>query len=238
MKFNTIDFLDFKIFNDNINNVLGSNKMIINTINPHSFCKALDDKVFKNALTKSDILLADGFGIVLASKLLYKKNIKRITGADIHDYLIKYANKKSLKIFYLGSTEKTLKKIKNKINSKFSNITVNYFSPPFKNDFNEHDNKKMIFEINKIKPDILFIGMTAPKQEKWVYMNYKKINVKYMCSIGAVFDFYSGNIKRAPKWIRDIGMEWVFRSLLSFRLAKRSLISNPRFILYLLKIKL
>lgn len=238
MKVNVTNFLDFKIYNDNINEVLNPSKTIINTINPHSFCKTLDDKVFKKALIRSNILLADGYGVILASKLLYNKRINRITGADIHDFFIKYANEKSLKIFYLGSTEKTLNKIKTKLNHKFSNIKVHYYSPPFKNHFSNEDNKKMIFEINKVKPDILFIGMTAPKQEKWVYANYNNINVNYICSIGAVFDFFSGNIRRAPKWIRKIGLEWIFRSLFNFRLAKRNLISNPRFILHLLQIKL
>ena len=238
MKCKTVNFLNFNIYNDNINKVLNPNKTIINTINPHSYCKSLDDKVFKKALQRSDILLADGFGIVLATRFLYKKKIIRITGADIHDFLIKYSNKNSLKIFYLGSTEKILNKIKTKLNIKYSNIKVHYYSPPFKNNFTSEENSKMILEINKVKPDILFVGMTAPKQEKWVYENYNHLEVNYICSIGAVFDFFSGNIKRAPKWIRRIGLEWVFRSLFNMRLANRNLISNPRFILHLLKIKL
>ena len=91
--------------------------------------------------------------------------------------------------------------------------------------------------VNKFNPDVLFVGMTAPKQEKWVYQNKHNLNSTVICSIGAVFDFYAGNIVRAPKILIDLGLEWVHRSFMSFRLFKRNLISNPKFLIYILKEK-
>ena len=88
-----------------------------------------------------------------------------------------------------------------------------------------------------LKPDVLFVGMTAPKQEKWVYQYRQNLNATIICSIGAVFDFYAGNTVRAPKILIDLGLEWLHRSLMSFRLFKRNLISNPKFLIYILKEK-
>jgi N-acetylglucosaminyldiphosphoundecaprenol N-acetyl-beta-D-mannosaminyltransferase len=97
----------------------------------------------------------------------------------------------------------------------------------------------MISAINNFAPDILFVGMTAPKQEKWVYLNKSQINAKIICSIGAVFDFYSGNIKRPNQFWINLGLEWLIRFLKEpRRLFNRNFISTPLFLFYVLKAKL
>ena len=118
---------------------------------------------------------------------------------------------------------------------EFPNVTVCSFSPPYKKEFTNEDNVKMLTLVNKVEPDILFVGMTAPKQEKWVYNNNININAKLICSIGAVFDFYSETVSRPSKfWIKS-GLEWLPRFLHEpIRLAKRNLISTPKFILQVL----
>jgi N-acetylglucosaminyldiphosphoundecaprenol N-acetyl-beta-D-mannosaminyltransferase len=96
----------------------------------------------------------------------------------------------------------------------------------------------MIDEINKCKPDVLFIGMTAPKQEKWAYEHFEKLEVGHVCCIGAVFDFYSMRVKRAPQSFIDLGLEWFFRLIKEpRRMWNRYLVGNPKFLFYVIKEK-
>ena len=95
----------------------------------------------------------------------------------------------------------------------------------------------MCEKVNSFKPDVLFVGMTAPKQEKWIYEFKNQLEAKNICAIGAVFDFYAGNVNRAPEFIIRLGLEWLHRSIKSKRLFKRNFISNPKFILHILKLK-
>ena len=189
-------------------------------------------------LEKSDILLPDGEGIVLMAKVVKQKKIKKIAGADIHSYLLDLANKESLKCFYLGASETTLDLIKLKQEKTYPNITFAFYSPPFKEVFSDEENQAMIAEINKFCPDILFIGMTAPKQEKWAYKHRDLINSNVICSIGAVFDFVAETKKRAPSWIINMKFEWLYRSFTAWRLTKRYLYSTPLFLLEIIRLKL
>tara|TARA_B100000768_G_scaffold154043_1_gene150548 strand:- start:551 stop:1285 length:735 start_codon:yes stop_codon:yes gene_type:complete len=212
---------------------------IINTINPHSYCLSRHDKLFNEALQSSDILLPDGTGIVLASRLLNNQSITKIAGADIHQYLLRQAHLKSQKVFYLGASQSTLKLIESKIKKQYPNITVSSFSPPYKLQFYASDTEVMLQKINDFKPDILFVGMTAPKQEKWVFVNKKDIDANTIVSIGAVFDFYAGNIKRSSDFWISIGLEWLPRFLKEpKRLARRNLVSTPKFLLEIICYKI
>ncbi|NGP75948.1 WecB/TagA/CpsF family glycosyltransferase [Balneolaceae bacterium YR4-1] len=213
-------------------------KKIINTINPHSYCVAKKDKNFEKALKDSDRLIPDGAGIVWAARLLKGEKIERITGADMHAYLLSQAQEHSLKVYYLGSTEETLQKIEERISVEYPAVKVGSFSPPFKQVFSENDNDKMIEKVKAFSPDILFVGMTAPKQEKWAHQHKEDLNASVICSIGAVFDFFAGTVQRSPEWMQNLGLEWLHRSLKSpRRLGKRNLRSNPEFVLDVLKSK-
>ena len=225
-----IDILKYKI-NTTLPEYPFDKKLIINTINPHSYTVAKKDLLFKKALENSDFLLPDGIGIVLAAKVLKRKKIKKIAGADIHFHFIKIANSKELKVMYFGSSENTLNKINDKISQEYPNICCEFISPPFKKVFSTSENTEMIEKINEFKPDILFVGMTAPKQEKWVYENQSKIDAKIICSIGAVFDFYAETFKRPNKiWIK-LGLEWFIRLIKEpKRMFTRNFISTPIFL--------
>lgn len=217
---------------ENLNTLaLFISKTIINTVNPHSYCEAQKDKLFAEALKSSDILLPDGSGMVMASRILNGKKISKIAGADLHDYLLKEAALKSLKVFYLGASQNTLDKIEKKLKVEFPDIQVGSYSPPYKEQFNEMDSLKMISKVNEFNPQILFVGMTAPKQEKWVYANKDRLDVQVITSIGAVFDFYAGTVKRPGRiWIK-LGLEWLPRLLREpKRLFRRNFISTPKFI--------
>ena len=127
--------------------------------------------------------------------------------------------------------------INSKLSKEYPNVSFGFLSPPFKEEFTLEDNKLMLAKINEIAPDILFVGMTAPKQENWVFLNKNKIDAKIVCSIGAVFDFVAETKKRAPSWVIDIKMEWLYRSFTTWRLTKRYLYSTPLFLIELYRLK-
>jgi len=234
----TNNFYLYKIFTDDLNKFLFVHKLVISTLNPYSLLIAEKDKNFKQALQESDILLPDGQGIVWAINFLYNIKIKRIAGYDLFLYLMNESEKKEGKCFFFGSTSATLNKIKNKLSVDYPSVKIEYLSPPFKESFSEEENHKFVSSINEFNPDVLFVGMTAPKQEKWVFQNKNKLNVKIIVSIGAVFDFYAGNVKRPSKFWIDLGLEWFIRFLQEpKRLFKRNLYSIV-FVIKILSAKL
>ena len=235
--YKNIDIMGYKVFIDSLSTIkLNDEKQIINTINPHSFVVAKDDEVFYEALNNSDTLLPDGSGIVLASKILKSKKISKIAGADLHKYLLELLNNINGKVFYMGASQDTLNIIKEKISKEYPNIIIDSYSPPFKDNFSEDENSEIIEKINNFNPDILFVGMTAPKQEKWLYKNRDKLNFKIASSIGAVFDFYANKIVRPSNFWINIHLEWLPRFLKEpRRLWRRNFISTPLFLFEIVK---
>ena len=235
----TRSFLEYNLFDDHLDKIPKQGKVMVNTINQYSYCLAEKDQLFKESLINADILLPDGIGIVYGLKFLKGEKIKKIAGADCHQYLLQFLNKTKGSCFYLGASEHTLKKIQKKISFDYPQIRVGFYSPPFKSSFSNEDNKKMLKEVNDFKPDVLFIGMTAPKQEKWSYENLHLINVKIICCIGAVFDFYSGAKNRPGKLWLKFGLEWLGRLYKEpRRLSKRYLYYGFIFGFYMQKEKL
>lgn len=219
----------------------GEKGKYIACINPHSYVVAQSDPYFNQALKKADILLPDGVGIVLAAKILGVDLTERVAGSDLFLGLSAKANTEGgLKYFFLGSTEYVLDKMSKRMKKEYPNIKVcGVLSPPFKTEFSDYDNKKMIDVINEARPDVVWVGMTAPKQEKWIYQNKDKLDVPVMGAIGAVFDFYAGTVKRSPDWACKMGLEWLPRLLREpRRLFKRNFISSPLFLLAVFKQKI
>lgn len=217
----------------------GNNKLLINTLNTHSFNVALRDKDFLYALLNSDMLLPDGIGIVFALRFLQGKKVKKIAGYDLFIYELEHLNDKAGSCFFLGSSENVLRLILQRISIEYPQIKVASYSPPFKSEFSKEDNIQMIEAVNNFKPDVLFIGMTAPKQEKWAFTHFDLLNVKHIDCIGAVFDFYAGTIKRAPAWVIQIRAEWLYRLLVEpKRMWRRYLVGNTKFLWFLIKEKI
>ena len=235
----TVPLKNYSVFNGNLNQIGFNQKTLINTINQYSFCIAEEDSAFKKSLVGSDILLPDGMAIVAAVRLLSGKKIKKIAGADIHQHLLQELHQKGGSCFYLGSSENTLSKIKERLALEFPNITVSTFSPPFKSEFSHTDNEKMIETVNDFEPDVLFVGMTAPKQEKWAFAHKEQLDTKIICTIGAVFDFYAGTVERpSPFWI-NLKLEWFIRLVKEpKRMWKRYLYYGPVFIKHILAQKI
>jgi len=229
---------DLNLFNTDLEN-LPDSKLLINTINAHSFNTAQIDKLFCEAIRNSDILLPDGISIVLATRFIYGRKLKKIAGSELFFYEMNRLNKKGGKCFFLGSNTKNLKLIVERAKIEFPNVIAYSFSPSFNKEFSIEENKQILTMINSSKPDVLFIGMSAPKQEKWAYQHFNELDVNHICSIGAVFDYYSRRINRAPESIIKIGLEWLHRLIKEpRRLWHRYLIGNAKFIYLILKEKL
>lgn len=227
--------MQYNVFAKNLDAIeVNESRLVINTLNAYSYVVAENNAFFKQALQNSDILVADGFPIVLAAKILAQKKIFKIAGADLFYHFMSLMNTSKGKVFFLGSSDATLEKIIANAKNDFPEVNTFSFSPPFKKMFTHAESQIMIDHINRIQPDILFVGMTAPKQECWVEENKSFLQAKVICSIGAVFDFYAGTVKRAPVWMINSKSEWLYRLIKEpKRMWKRYLIYSPKFFFYL-----
>jgi N-acetylglucosaminyldiphosphoundecaprenol N-acetyl-beta-D-mannosaminyltransferase len=200
--------------------------------NPHSLVTARTDRVFFEALQDADQVVADGVGIVLMSKVIGGEIAPRITGTDYFFSVMRSLDRAGKgRIFFFGSSQKVLDLIAGRMAEDFRNLTLcGAISPPYR-PWSDEENRQMIAKINAAKPDVLWVGMTAPKQEKWVYGNRDSLAVPVIGSIGAVFDFYAGTYPRAPRWMCDLGMEWLYRFIAEpKRMWRRNFVSTPLFI--------
>ncbi len=213
---------------------LPEGKLLINTINAHSYNTALKDAFFAEALMKGDALIPDGASIVMACRKLKAKSqpTERIAGWDLFAMEMERLNQKGGTCFFMGSSEKVLKLIREKAKTVYPNIRIETYSPPYKPEFSEEENRAIIEAINRANPDLLWIGMTAPKQEKWAYRHWNELDIHCHCgTIGAVFDFFAGTMERAPLWWQEHSLEWLYRLLKEpKRMWRRYIIGNTLFI--------
>ena len=258
-------------------------KMLINTINAHSYNTAQNDALFAEALRNGDYLIPDGASIVMACRWLKAKSQpkERIAGWDLFVHEMNKVNEEcrqqneelkkqrsatvgkadeeccdinscnnnsslnlhssfKKKVMFLGSSEAVLAKIIQEASYLYHNIEVVIYSPPYKPVFSEEDNRAMVEAINNANPDLLWIGMTAPKQEKWVYEHWDELDIHcHVGTIGAVFDFFAGTARRAPEWWQKHGLEWFYRLLMEpKRMWRRYLIGNALFLLNIFRDKI
>ena len=220
-------------------------KVLINTINAHSYNTAQEDETFAEALRKGDYLIPDGASIVKACRWLKAKSQpkERIAGWDLFAFKMQRLDvrcKKDdvrCKVMFLGSSEKVLALIRERAAVDYPHLDIITYSPPFKPEFSDEENHAMIGAVNRADPDLLWIGMTAPKQEKWTYRHWDELDIHCHCgTIGAVFDFYAGTVKRAPlSWQRH-SLEWLHRLLMEpGRMWRRYIIGAAKFIYYISK---
>lgn len=222
-------------------------KVLVNTINAHSFNTALKDKLFADALKNGDYLIPDGASILLACKWLkaISQPKDRIAGWDLFSFEMERLEgrckreKVRGKVMFMGSSEKVLTKIRENAADDYPNLDVVTYSPPYKPEFSEEENAAIVKAINDANPDLLWIGMTAPKQEKWTYSHWKELDIHCLVgTIGAVFDFYAGTARRAPRWWQEHSLEWLYRLCIEpKRMWRRYILGNPLFIYNVLKEK-
>ena len=217
---------------------LPEGKLLINTINAFSYDNARKDVLFSEALQKGDVLIPDGISIVKACRFLNAKSQpkERIAGWDLFVYEMEKLNRVGGKVMFLGSSDAVLNLIRHRVAEKYPKIEVDTYSPPYKPVFSDEENEAMISAINHSNPDLLWIGMTAPKQEKWAYTHLDRLDVHcHIGTIGAVFDFFAGTVKRAPERWQRVGLEWLYRLLSEpRRMWRRYFVGNAKFIYYIM----
>lgn len=251
---------DYNLYSSSLKD-LPSTTLLITTLNAHSYNVARKDKAFAAALHASDVLLPDGVSVVWAVRWLQppsplkgelRERMKKIAGEDLFYWEmrrieqmppnpLKGENDKR-RVFFLGSTEEVLAKIKTRAAVEFPHVEVHTYSPPYKAEFSADDNAAMIAAVNAVNPMVLFVGMTAPKQEKWAWQMMRDkglmINDCHVCCIGAVFDFYAGTVQRAPQLFINLGLEWFYRLVKEpRRMWRRYLVGNVKFVWYVLREK-
>lgn len=220
---------------------LPEGKLLINTVNAHSYNTARKDSLFAEALMNGDVLIPDGVSIVKACKWIKAKSQpkERIAGWDLFSFEMEKLEKKGGTVMFMGSSQKVLDLIVKRAAEVYPYLKVVTYSPPYKPEFSDEDNKAIIDAINAANPDLLWIGMTAPKQEKWTYSHWKELDIHcHVGTIGAVFDFFAGTVERAPMWWQEHGLEWLYRLLKEpKRMWRRYIIGNALFLWNMLKEK-
>lgn len=213
-----------------------NNQYYVVTPNPEFLVAAQKDHSFKEILNYADIAVADGVGLIYASKFL-KKKLQRVTGADLMWYLCELAEQKSYPVYLLGAKTGVAKKAAEVIKKSFPNIQiVGAESGGYVDLKLEETSSKIIESINTARPKILFVAFGQVKQEKWIFHYLDKIqSVNLAIGVGGTFDYISGQVLRAPEIIRNLGFEWLYRLIKEPRRWKR--IYNAVIIFPLLVIK-
>lgn len=203
--------------------------------NVHTTVMSYKDKEYKYIQNNSLLSIPDGAPLSFIGKKRGFEDMGRTTGPDLMKQLFEISSKKGYTHYFYGSTEETLEKMKIELRKNFPNINiVGMYSPPFR-PLNKSEDEFITNEINKLDPDYIWIGLGAPKQEQWMLEHKGKFN-GVMVGVGAAFDYFAGNIKRAPKWMQDNSLEWLYRLLQEpRRLFKRYLKTNILFMYLILK---
>lgn len=209
-----INVMGLNVFSDTLDKIHEKNHcQDISTINPFSHVRSKNDIIYKNAIRNADYLTMDGVYFSFASIILKFKTIKKNQGPEIFKYFIQKANLNKNKIFLLGSSNDVLIKMKNKLELEFPNIQCSFYSPPYKDEFNDSDLNDMVQRVNAYSPYYLFIGISAPKQEKIAYLIKDSLNAKFTIQIGAVFDWYAGTTKEISQFWWKLRLGWLIRTI-------------------------
>jgi N-acetylglucosaminyldiphosphoundecaprenol N-acetyl-beta-D-mannosaminyltransferase len=200
--------------------------------NSYSLVLAHKDPVFHDICQNADVVFADGQPVVWASRLLGERLPERVAGPDFMWQFCEYSVKKRYCHFFLGGREEYLDILKRNLESSFAGIEIcGAYSPPF-GEWNKVENSKILSKIKESKADIVWVGISTPRQDIWIHKFKSIIPAKVAIGVGAAFDFHAGRINRAPLWVRKLGLEWFHRFISEpQRLWKRYLIGNIEFLL-------
>ncbi len=212
--------------------VRGDKPRQVSVVNAHSIIVARRDPDFLRAIENSDLVLPDSFPVVRLSRLFGQPFPQRVAGPDFCEAVCRLAEEKGHSVFFLGSSPAVLDMIRSRLLERFPRLAIaGVYSPPMRKEFSAEDSDAMIGAVNAAAPDILWVGLTAPKQEKWTDRHLSRLKCKVVVGIGAAFDFMAGTRKRAPRWIQVLGFEWFHRFMQEpGRLWRRYFLSNGEFL--------
>ena len=212
--------------------IFGNKKFRIATVmHSYGFVLAQFDLAYQTAVRESDCVFSDGVGITALVSLMTGKSA-RITGSELFSVVMQHQNVTGGSIFFVGSDSDTLNVIEQRVRNEWPGIArIGTYAPPFCKKFSSAQKRLMIDAINRVMPNVVWVGMTAPKQEILISDIHSELKVDFIAGIGAVFDFYSRKKNRAPVWMRQLGLEWAYRGLQNpTQFFRRNLIGIPIFI--------
>lgn len=203
--------------------------------NVHTTVTCLKDKDLRDINNKS-LITMDGLPLVWYANLVRDAEIKeRVCGPELMLRCFDHGRTKGWTHFFLGGKEDVLNDLVKAVKSRYSGVDiVGWYSPPFRA-LSSIEDKQLIDRINQSSPDFLWVGLGAPKQEKWIAAHLTRINAPVQIGVGAAFDFHSGHLQRSPGWMQKAGLEWFFRLLQDKRLINRYFSTNPVFLMLFLR---
>ncbi|PKO18614.1 MAG: glycosyltransferase [Chloroflexi bacterium HGW-Chloroflexi-10] len=221
------------------NNILTKEKTIISNANIHALNLTFKIAWFRNFLNESDLVFCDGFGVLIGAYLLNQPIHYRYTPPDWINKLGIMCCENHFTLGLIGSKTGVAEKTGSILKDKLPGLDIAFtYHGYFNKTPGNPENEAVIELINLAKPDILLVGFGMPMQEKWLLENFDRLDVKVALPVGAAFDYVSGNVRRAPKWMTDHGLEWLGRLIIEpRRLWKRYIIGNPLFFWRILKQK-
>jgi N-acetylglucosaminyldiphosphoundecaprenol N-acetyl-beta-D-mannosaminyltransferase len=195
----------------------------------HMVMEAYDDPEFAGKVNAADLIVPDGMPLLWMQKLQRAREAKRVRGNDLMLALFEHAEKEGLKVGFYGGRDETLKALYERAGRDYPGLKIVYTYSPLFRPLTAIEDAAITDDLNKAGPDILFVGLGCPKQENWMAAHRDRVGA-VMIGVGAAFDFYAGNVKEAPRWMSNIGLEWLFRLAMEpKRLWRRYVILNPRF---------
>jgi N-acetylglucosaminyldiphosphoundecaprenol N-acetyl-beta-D-mannosaminyltransferase len=203
---------------------------VFSYVNIHAVNIAYSLPWFRNFLNQSDITFCDGVGLKLAARLTRQGNLPRYTPPDFVERIFKIAEMSSWRLFLLGAKPETVEHVANRMMKQYPNLQIRFHHGYFDKTASGPENTRIVQQINQFKPHMLILGFGMPLQEKWIVENMLQLDVKMFLPSGALFDYLSSEIPRAPRWMTDHGLEWLGRLVIEpRRLWKRYVIGNPLF---------
>ena len=212
---------------------------LIVTPNVDHIVQLQKDEEFKVIYRQALLALPDGMPVMWGAKFLGTPLKQKISGSDLFPEFCKVTADKGYKMFFMGGRPGAVTRTKELLEKRYSKINiVGTYCPPFGFEKDEAENAKIVKMINQARPDVLFVGLGAPKQEKWLYRNYNELNVPVSAGIGITFEYMAGMVTRAPLWMQNVGLEWFWRLMMEpRRLWKRYLVYDMQFFWLILKQK-
>ena len=198
----------------------------------HGVMEAQDDAAFQKILNRALLCTPDGMPMVWAGRLAGHREMSRVYGPDLMLDVCAWSETSGCKHFFYGGADGVAELLAEKLKKKFPKLAVvGTFTPPFRA-LNADEQKKLQEQISAAPPDILWVGLSTPKQEKFMAEFLPKLDATLMIGVGAAFDFHSGRVRQAPRWMQRSGLEWFYRLCCEpRRLAKRYFRNNPLFVL-------
>lgn len=217
----------------------GKRAQVLN-VNVHGLNLAVQNSWLRDALNEAEIVFCDGAGVILGARLLGHHIPERITYADWMWQLAEFAAVRSYSLYFLGAKTGIAQEAANRLIDRFPDLKIVGAHDGYFNKTEGHaENEDVIMDINAKRPNILLVGMGMPLQERWLYDNWSRIDANIALTGGAVFEYLSGNLRRAPTWMTNNGLEWLGRLIIEpSHLWRRYLFGNPRFLFNVLKEKL